>query len=113
MGPVISLYKKMRAGHALHQTGQSAAQQQQRSDYGKSGGDGGSSAGGGGRFGGHVAGHGERVPGGRDPATVQHRRPQGHRRNSAAGVSGGDPGAARRAGTYPYATHTPPASSLD
>jgi len=70
----------------------------------------------GGRSGGRAGGRGgdsERVPGGRDPATVQDRRPQGHRRNSAVGVRGGDPGAARRAGTYPYATHTPPASSLD
>ena len=75
--------------------------------YGKSGGDGGSTAGGAGRGGGHVAGDGERVPGGRGPAAFQDRRPQGHRRNAAVGVRAGDPVAARRAGNTrcPWRTH--------
>ena len=85
---------------------------QQRSGYGKSGGDGGSSAGGAGGGAGHVAGDGERVPGGRDPAAVQDRRPQGHRRTAAVGVRGGDPVAARRTGMYPYPleAHVTPAA---
>lgn len=98
---------------------QSPAQQgRAASGYGKRGaGDGGSAAGGAGRFRGHVhvGGDRERVPGGGDPAAVQDRRPQGHRRNAAVGVRAGDTVAPRRAGTIRGArTHTPcPRRALD
>lgn len=93
---------------------QSPAQQgRAASGYGKRGaGDGGSAAGGASRFRGHVGGDRERVPGGGDPAAVQDRRPQGHRRNAAVGVRAGDTVAPRRAGTIRGArthTHTMPA----